>query len=198
MQKESVRKKYLEGIKNRRSYAGSNHPSFGKERTSEWRASISRGNKGKLKGKSWESVLGKDRANERRLQNSHFMTQTNERLIKNRISSIEEDAGRMLLPLGFRNNVKVGRYLVDFIEESTQTIIEINGLYWHCHPKIFQPNQVNIHLGMTAEEKRRRDSVRISYLNDLGYTVIVLWEDQMELLEKIVSDWKEKKGQGHG
>lgn len=55
-------------------------------------------------------------------------------------------------------------------------IIEYNGDYWHCNPKIYQPDYYNSRIKMFAEEKWLADDIKIDYAQSMGYSVLVVWE----------------------
>ena len=83
-----------------------------------------------------------------------------------------------LRSLGFVGEQKILRYIVDELNENTQTIIEINGDYIHANPKIFQGSDIIKLYGnsYTAEEKWESDAIKLDNLSRLGYKVIVIWE----------------------
>lgn len=66
-------------------------------------------------------------------------------------------------------------YLPDF-----NTIIEVNGNYWHANPSIYQADDVILYPGNNkklAEEIWRRDIKKQVLVEAIGIYVIVLWED---------------------
>lgn len=93
-------------------------------------------------------------------------------------SKIEKQFGKNLT--GYSENSKVGKYKPDYINEETKHIIEIYGDYWHCNPKMFDPNFYHSQLKMTAKEKWKKDNERISELEKLGYTVTIIWESEIK------------------
>ena len=64
-------------------------------------------------------------------------------------------------------------YRVDVYIPSMNTIIEVNGEYWHVSPRMFpdesklRPDQI---------EKRRYDAERLASFARQGYRIIILWE----------------------
>ena len=159
---------------NRRSYKGENHPSFGVERSAEWRENISKGNIGKLKGRTWDDIMGVELATSRRAQNSDTMIETNERLLNERTSNLENTVANCLPE--FQRNKKVGKWVVDLIDVDRKIIIEVNGDYWHGNPRVYQSDVFIPSIGMTAGEKNMLDNQRNDQLRQMGYNVIVLWE----------------------
>lgn len=65
---------------------------------------------------------------------------------------------------------------VDIFIPSEKKIIEIYGTYWHCDPRKYQPDYFNKAVKMTAQAIWDRDAARVRYLEDLGYSVEVIWE----------------------
>lgn len=66
-------------------------------------------------------------------------------------------------------------YLPDF-----NTIIEVNGNYWHANPSIYQADDVILYPGNNkklAEEIWRRDIKKQVLVEAIGIYVIILWED---------------------
>lgn len=61
-------------------------------------------------------------------------------------------------------------YIVDFIINGTNIILEAQGDYWHGNP-ITHPNPSKTQLEKIANDKKRK-----SILEDMGYKVIYLWE----------------------
>lgn len=57
-------------------------------------------------------------------------------------------------------------------------IIEFYGDYWHCSSLIFEENDYNSSIGMTAKEKREFDEERKTLLENEGYEVLIIWEHE--------------------
>jgi G:T-mismatch repair DNA endonuclease (very short patch repair protein) len=81
---------------------------------------------------------------------------------------------------GYQFNIKVGKYRPDYVNQETKHIIEVYGDYWHCNPKIFDPDFYHSQLKKTAKEKWADDAARQSYLESLGYKVTVVWESDLD------------------
>lgn len=162
---------------NRRSYKGENHPSYGMERSIEWRTRISEGNKGILKGKTWNEIMGPERSAERRDQNRSSMIKINEKLLNDKKSSLEVRLS-VIFPT-FKTNERVGNYVADLIDLESRLILEANGDYWHANPKYFSSGDLIPSLGITAEEKWRLDAQRERDLRSLGFNVVIMWESDI-------------------
>jgi G:T-mismatch repair DNA endonuclease (very short patch repair protein) len=55
-------------------------------------------------------------------------------------------------------------------------VVEYNGDYWHCNPRIWKADDFNKSIKMFAKDKWEKDYVRYVTLRKMGYTVIVIWE----------------------
>lgn len=72
-------------------------------------------------------------------------------------------------------------------------LIELNGTYWHCSPKRYQPNDLvrfpNNHF-ILAKDKWEYDKQKCLYAESKGYKIISIWEDEfneeklLEILKK--------------
>ena len=82
---------------------------------------------------------------------------------------------------GFESEQCIDRYIVDELNKSTKTIIEINGDYVHANPKIFDKDHTIrlSNMTYTAEQKWNYDHIRKCKLNSLGYDVITIWESDL-------------------
>ena len=105
------------------------------------------------------------------------MATKNEILLKEKRSSLEEK----LLPYlpDYKNNIRVGKYNVDFIDENTKHIIEVYGDYWHCNPKIYPDDFVQHYLKKSAKDVRLKDLKRQQVLESAGYDVTIVWESDL-------------------
>ena len=158
-------------------YRINGHPKTGKNHPPGTAEKIGKANKGRFKGKTWEEIYGTEVAARRRLENSLSMSKNNEILLKQKRSKLEE---RVLPYLkDYENNIQISYYNVDFLNKKTKHIIEINGDYWHCNPKIYSDDFIHPYYKMTAKERRTLDEKRKQYLESLGYTVTVVWESDL-------------------
>lgn len=62
-------------------------------------------------------------------------------------------------------------------------IIECQGDYYHCNPSFYDNNYFNLKRSMYAYEIWKKDEERKKFLNDNGYVVYYIWEN----------DWKKDK-----
>lgn len=180
MYSPSVRRNFLSGMKIRRSYKKEGHPRWGVVLTQETKKKISDGNKGRFKGQTWEQMYGVKNANKRRKSVSKKMAETNSRLLNDRTSKLENGFKKYLKSLGYKQNKQLSKYTVDYLNEDKKRVIEIHGDYWHCNPKLYKESYFNKSIGMTAKQKWDYDFNRQKHLEDLGYSVQILWESDIK------------------
>jgi very-short-patch-repair endonuclease len=159
-------------------WTANGHPRIGMKHPAGTAEKIGNSNRGRFKGKTWDEIFGKETADRRRLENSFAMSKSNEVLLKERRSSLE-DRVLPFLP-NYENNIQISYYNVDFINKQTNHVIEIYGDYWHCNPQIYADDFMHPYFKITAIEKRKLDEQRQLYLESLGYTVRVVWESDLE------------------
>ena len=97
----------------------------------------------------------------------------------------------------FRVNVKSLKGTPDIVLKKYNTIIFINGCFWHGHKncnKFVVPKTRTKWWINKIEANNERDKRNIKYLKNLGWKVIVLWECQLQksILEKTVKKLIEK------
>lgn len=72
----------------------------------------------------------------------------------------------------------ISKYAVDFIDHSSNKIIEFNGDIYHANPSIYNesdnPNPWNRKL--TSSDIWRYDKIRNDEIKSMGYKVLVIWE----------------------
>jgi hypothetical protein len=84
---------------------------------------------------------------------------------------------RWLDKLGIVNRqVKIGKYIVDGYDKTTNTIYEFNGDYWHGNPNKYKHDDINNVLDITFGELYNKTINRKKYLINKGYNVISIWE----------------------
>lgn len=103
----------------------------------------------------------------------------NSLIVHNGVSKLEKRVAKIAEKFGFKNSVVVGRYLADLINDSTKIIVEVNGDLWHCNPKFWKAEDIHPNKKVSAQVIWDRDAKRKEYLESLGYSVFVLWEDDI-------------------
>lgn len=89
-----------------------------------------------------------------------------------------------------KENSRVYKY--DITNLRNKKIIEINGIFWHCKPGVYQDDYFNKVKKMFAKEIRDYDDHKISIAKEYGYDVLVIWEDDFykdpsEIIQKCVN-----------
>lgn len=65
----------------------------------------------------------------------------------------------------------------DITLKEKRKIIEINGIFWHCKPGLYEPTYYHKIKKKTAKEIWEFDEYKIATANRFGYDVLVVWED---------------------
>ncbi len=97
------------------------------------------------------------------------------------------------------NNKEFGKmsgnkyYFYDFVIPDKKFVIEFNGDIYHANPKKYSENDVPKFRGniKTAKEIWDDDQVKIKFIEDLGFSVIIVWEsdyvsDKKTIVERII------------
>lgn len=74
------------------------------------------------------------------------------------------------------------RYFYDFLLKEFNTIIEVNGDYWHANPLLYAETDL-IHYkfnNITAGDIWRKDKIKLDYVRNLGYSAIQIWESEIK------------------
>lgn len=72
------------------------------------------------------------------------------------------------------SQINIDGYLFDL--GNNKKLIEYNGDYWHCNPKKYGPEFFHKNLKMKAKNKWKKDREKISFAENKGYEVLVIWE----------------------
>ncbi len=109
--------------------------------------------------------------------------------IKGRKTKPEEIVAKYLFSKGFRyrRNVKTLPGSPDIVLKKYNTVIFVNGCFWHMHQgcKFFVWPESNVKFWKEKLIKnRKRDEEKIARLKALGWIVIVIWECQLKSCAK--------------
>jgi G:T-mismatch repair DNA endonuclease (very short patch repair protein) len=81
--------------------------------------------------------------------------------------------------LEYKIKTKSGKLIfADIFIPEKNMIIEYFGDYWHCNPRKYKPNYFHPHKKLYAKNIWSEDKKRKSKLEELGYKVIVVWENK--------------------
>jgi G:T-mismatch repair DNA endonuclease (very short patch repair protein) len=73
------------------------------------------------------------------------------------------------------------RKIVPDILIGNKLIIECYGDYWHCNPEFYNRDYFHKQIRKFSYEIWESDSYRTKILNDAGYDVIVIWENDFNV-----------------
>lgn len=122
--------------------------------------------------------------------------------IKGKRTKPEEIVARYLFSHGFRyrRNVRSLPGTPDIVLKKYDTVIFVNGCFWHMHENCRYSVMPENHKEFWAEKllkNKERDEKNKRQLEQMGWNVIVVWECQLKgeeklpALEKLKSDvWK--------
>lgn len=85
--------------------------------------------------------------------------------------------------INLEQNVGVSTFNVDILIKEKKLIIEYFGDLWHCNPAKYKEDEFNNRIKMVAGKRWELDNTKIEKLQNLGYNVLVVWEN----------DWNKEK-----
>jgi G:T-mismatch repair DNA endonuclease (very short patch repair protein) len=90
------------------------------------------------------------------------------------------------------------KFRVDGVNLEHKVVVEFHGTFWHMHPSLFGPEDINRVTGWKAQSKWNEDQGRIKYLTAAGYRVFVVWEHEanLEYVQQLSKELKNACGCG--
>lgn len=73
-------------------------------------------------------------------------------------------------------NAFLENYNVDILYKNK--VIEYFGIYWHCHPDVYEDEYLHPHKQKSAKDIRNDDAQKIIKLKEMGYDTMVIWENE--------------------
>ena len=73
-------------------------------------------------------------------------------------------------------------YFIDLLVEGTNKIIEFNGDFYHANPELYESNDIitiSKEKILLVKDIWESDKLKISALNNLGYDVLIIWENDI-------------------
>ena len=154
------------------------------------------------KGKTWDETYTEEQQDSLR---NNLIEKLHER-VENSVFSISSQVEldfieKYIKP--YTNNFKTQYYIpeikqfCDIYIPEINTIIEVNGTYWHCDIRKYKNGPINV----TQKQKIERDNIKNKFLYDNGYKLLTIWEDDIKnnqekltnLMRKVLSEgdnWK--------
>jgi len=116
----------------------------------------------------------------------------------------EELVRKFLFSKGFRyrKNDKRLPGKPDIVLKKYNTVIFVNGCFWHCHegcPKYVFPKSNQDYWREKLDRNKKRDSDNINMLKSMGWNVITVWECELkkdklsDTLEALADAIKQRK-----
>jgi len=78
--------------------------------------------------------------------------------------------------ISYLQQYRLGRYVFDFFLPASNTLIEVNGRFWHADPRFYNHTSLSpVQVHNTANDIRKA----IRALQD-GFSIRILWEDDIK------------------
>jgi hypothetical protein len=75
---------------------------------------------------------------------------------------------------------RIGKYVVDGFDPTSNTIYEFNGDFWHGNPKVYKSSDINPKSKISFGELYNKTLQREEYLKSKGYTIVSIWESDFK------------------
>ena len=79
----------------------------------------------------------------------------------------------------------LGNFLYDCHVKNTNILIEVNGDYWHCNPKVYTTGAIN----EMQKSHIRRDFAKKGFASKQGYYLITVWEKDINENSEKTKSW---------
>jgi len=166
---------------------GEGNPFYGKKHTKKTKNKISKSRKGKATGDNNSMANPKYRlkATENRLKKiknntiKHYNRSKAEKEIFKQIKKIYPNS---------KHSVVIGNFICDIYIPELNLIIEYNGDYWHCNPKVYKENYYHKIKSKTAKEIWVYDKIKVDFIKNENYNIEILWEKDYKLNPKIIKN----------
>ena len=93
--------------------------------------------------------------------------------------------------------IKTTNYSADGFCEKTNTIYEFHGDFWHGNPNLYDTNDINKRNGKTFGELYQKTLEREQLIKELGYNLVIIWENDWNKLNKSIRTLQQKFKQHH-
>lgn len=189
------------------STKGENNPFYGKTHTKETIDKISKNRRGKCLGNNNAMYDEKNRVKVSEGLKKKWLSGELEPLraklsilmtnkIKNGIikgfnrSKAEDKIIEILINKGIDciPSFQLGGKIFDIYVPKYNLLIEFNGDYWHCNPKKYDENYLNVKKNKTAKEIWEYDKNKLDLANKLGYINEVIWEQDYKRYPDVIKN----------
>lgn len=88
------------------------------------------------------------------------------------------------MKLRYERQKKIGMFIYDFFLPDYNTLIEVNGAYFHSDPRVYKSDELN------AMQRRNqiRDEHKLQCAKHFGFRVLTVWEGDILYNPDSVSD----------
>lgn len=84
------------------------------------------------------------------------------------------------LNIKIKRHFRIKNYIVDGYDESTNTIYEFNGDYWHGNPNKYNLDDINLSCKKTFRYLYEKTIEKENKLKELGYNFVSIWESDFK------------------
>lgn len=71
-------------------------------------------------------------------------------------------------------------YLYDYVDHTNKKVIEYNGDFWHCNPKIYDENYYHKIMQKYAKDIWEQDKIKNEFIINMGYDLLIIWESDFK------------------
>lgn len=98
------------------------------------------------------------------------------------ISAMERKVGFFLSEMGeaFETQRSLGYYSYDYVLVNKKIVLEYNGTYWHCDPRIYQPDFWHSKKKKFAYQIWEKDEKKKQIAQKAGYVYLAIWEYDLQ------------------
>jgi very-short-patch-repair endonuclease len=102
-------------------------------------------------------------------------------------SKVEADVISWVTEENFKieTQFKIGNFLFDGHVKNSNILIEVNGDYWHCNPKVYQNGPIN----EMQKTHIKRDFAKKHFAAKEGYYLVTVWEKDIKDNPQKTKDW---------
>ena len=76
----------------------------------------------------------------------------------------------------FETEYPIENRIYDFKIKDKNILIEVNGSYWHCDPRLYKEDYINKKIGYSAKEVWEYDYLKTQLAQKYGHKIITVWE----------------------
>ena len=91
--------------------------------------------------------------------------------LNNKVANILKE-----MNIEFETEYPIENRIYDFKIKDKNILIEVNGSYWHCDPRLYKEDYINKKIGYSAKEVWEYDYLKTQLAQKYGHKIITVWE----------------------